>query len=355
MNIDVANAVAAVLLESGSVILPGLGEFSGTPQSAIVDYVKGVIAPPSQRLEFNSNLVLNDGVLLNHLQKHYDITAEHALTAVETFVNEATEKLNKREILTIPKVGRLYSDFEKNIHFLPEEGFINPDTFGLPEVQLSPALSKSAQPIREKAEISAIPVESIPRYTAIQAATVTDVSKPIVGVPKKQNSRKWIPWAVVCAAGLLAFVTWYFLGQDKTAKQENTNVISYQNTETAASETATTTFNSIDTAENKPVSPEQNIEPSQTQVSTPNPVTATGPGECIIIIHSFGVQKNARKFADRLKADGYEPKIKMEGPLHRVGILFNYSNRAEVQRMINKLGAKYDAGPVVFGEEETMQ
>ena len=87
MNIDVAKAIKELLYTNEAVILPGLGGFTGSPVSAVVDYVQGSVQPPSRKLEFNPNLVINDGILVNHIQKSEVITAQEATVAIDNYVN----------------------------------------------------------------------------------------------------------------------------------------------------------------------------------------------------------------------------------------------------------------------------
>ena len=110
MNIDVTNAVQELLYENQSVVIPGFGGFTSTYKSAAVDYVQGAVTPPAKNIAFNPNLKVNDGVMVAFLQKKYAISVESAQTAITEYVESINATLAKKEIVEIPRVGRLYLD-----------------------------------------------------------------------------------------------------------------------------------------------------------------------------------------------------------------------------------------------------
>ncbi len=335
MKIDISSAIAEVLLDKGAVIIPGLGELSSFHQSAAVDYVKGIISPPSRRLEFNPNRVLNDGVLTHFLQNQYQITAIQAETALENFLKETKTSLEQRDIVLLPKVGRFYTDHEKNIRFLPDDVNFNPDSFGLPEVQLDTPRKET-----DKAGFKTPTLSEKPTHTEVVAAQVQE--NALENRKGGFSFGKWAPWVIVSAAILLAFTVWYILQPESSQTAKNEPPKQEQTQVQAAEEIATPGFETEAAA----------TVPAQSSVAGSEQKPANTLKECIVIIHSFGVEANARKFSDKLGKDGYTPETIKVGPLFRVGVKYSYSERSEVEKLINDLGRKYDAGPVVFGEEE---
>ena len=84
------------------------------------------------------------------------------------------------------------------------------------------------------------------------------------------------------------------------------------------------------------------------------PVAAAPPAEekpveattgSFIVIHSFGVANNARKFARKLKRDGYEPRTVEQGGLQRVGVKAQGMSASEIENLIATLGKKYKSTP----------
>ncbi|RME06705.1 MAG: hypothetical protein D6816_07425, partial [Bacteroidetes bacterium] len=134
MQIDVAQAIKELLYKSDSVIIPGLGGLIATPVPASVDYVQGSVEPPSRKLEFNENLAINDGVLARFIEEQYTVSFREAVEAITDFVNEARKALERREIVEIPEVGRIYLDYQQQIRFMPDKTNFAVDSFGLPPV-----------------------------------------------------------------------------------------------------------------------------------------------------------------------------------------------------------------------------
>ena len=60
---DIGQCIAELLYEQESVSLPGLGSFTSRYKPAAIDHVQGKLSPPTKEIEFNANLVLDDGLL----------------------------------------------------------------------------------------------------------------------------------------------------------------------------------------------------------------------------------------------------------------------------------------------------
>ena len=69
MEVDVGAYIADLLYDHDVVNLPGLGSFTGQYQAANIDHVQGKLYPPAKELGFNSNLVLDYGVLVQYVQQ----------------------------------------------------------------------------------------------------------------------------------------------------------------------------------------------------------------------------------------------------------------------------------------------
>ncbi|MCB0579438.1 MAG: hypothetical protein KDD10_09040, partial [Phaeodactylibacter sp.] len=99
MQIDIGSHIAALLYEHNSVNIPGLGGFVSSYKTATADQVQGELHPPSKGLNFNSNLVADDGLLAQHLQEKLGISLTDANELVENYVKEVKEAIGRREIV----------------------------------------------------------------------------------------------------------------------------------------------------------------------------------------------------------------------------------------------------------------
>ena len=66
------------------------------------------------------------------------VTAQQATEAVTEYVDSLKAALDRREIIEIPSVGRIYRDYEKQLKFMPEGTNFEASSFGLPDVKFTP-------------------------------------------------------------------------------------------------------------------------------------------------------------------------------------------------------------------------
>ncbi len=351
MNLDVGKAIKELLFENPSVIVPGLGGFTSTPEHATVDYVQGVVLPPSKKLDFNPNLVINDGMLVHHLQQSNVITFQEAGEAVSRFVDNVKQALERREIVEIPQVGRLYKDYEQKIRFMPEGTNFNATTFGLPTIQFSPVTRERRV---ETPASEASPVAAVTKPAQGKAAPPPP---PPLAEEKKASAFAWsqnlMPWLVLLSAVVLAASIYLiFSGENPSAAnlpvdKERLNVKPKVEEDAPIAESTEPESNTaIPAAPAETPSTKTPATTSETpQTKTTEPPSANNSQSVYIVIHSFGVQSNATKFAQALTRDGYSPEIRKVGNLQRVGIVFPYKSQQDIRDQINLLGKKYKAQP----------
>lgn len=365
MTTDVNKAIQDLLFEQTAVIVPGLGGFTSTPGAATVDYVQDIITPPASKLDFNPNLIINDGVLVQYLQKGNMSTYQEAEALVESFVALVRGTLERREIYEIPKVGRLYQDYEQKIRFMPEGNNFNAESFGLPTVEFQPLL-------KEKPKLMPTPPKPATETVVGGLTTGVDAATPIVAEePPTSVIMKVFPWMVLLAAILIALTLYKIFGgprqpvADLPQATERINVKpalpaeENTTTETPAKEPSSdagiTTPNEDSPATTPPVAEQPKPEPPKqataapkTEVAPkvkvePSPKVEEGANSYYLVVHSFGKQGNASKFASTLKGDGYSTRTRQVGNLYRVGVLFKSQAEMEKERAI--LANKYKAGP----------
>lgn len=363
MTTDVNKAIQELLFEKTAVIVPGLGGFTSLPGSATVDYVQDVITPPAAKLEFNPNLVLNDGLLVQYLQKHNLSTYQEAEDMVQRYVSSVRDTLERREIYEIPKVGRLYQDYEQKIRFMPEGTNFNADSFGLPTVDFQPL-------VREKPKVAPLPPKPTPAEAMFEPAEVAAIK---VDESPASLQMKILPWAVLLLAILIALALYNIFGGQRqkpiadVPERVNVKPSMPENEETGTSPAETPA--TATPSEDNPSQPPATEQPQAEQKSPPtgkqeNAVPDGADTEqdsfeptknkLYMVIHSFGVKSNATKFAQKLTEDGYATQTKRDGKLYRVGVNFAYKNQNDIEKMRKELATKYKAGPKTEKELEEM-
>ncbi len=343
MNIDVAKAIKELLFEHNTVILTGLGGFTSTPVNATVDYVQGAVQPPTRKVEFNSNLVINDGVLVNYLQQSNLVTAQEASAAIENYVAGIKESLEAREIIDIPEVGRLYKDYEQKTRFMPDSTNFEIDSFGLSTVKLTPVARPKKEEESKTTTFKSTPSSPSPKKVATTTPTVASSS---------HWAEKLLPMLIVIAAILLAFSLFVWLrgcGTQPIAEvpQERVNVKPKQEgsdgkTKTDEAEVVTSDPNENDAATEEEKTEEESVGDVTREEGASLPVT-----NIFVVVHSFGNRNNARKFAKKLEEGGYLAATKKRGGLYRVGVEVPSTRQNEIGDLIAELGRKFNAKPVV--------
>jgi hypothetical protein len=369
MDLDVKKAIKELLFENPSVIIPGLGAFTSTPEHATVDYVQGVVQPPSKKLGFNPNLVINDGLLVHHLQQSNLVTFQEAGDAVSRYVDNVKLALERREIVEIPQVGRLYKDYEQKIRFMPESTNFNASTFGLPTISFSP--------VTRERKVEAPASEAVPAATAAAAVAKNTQVKGTEAPPppgaanqKAPGAFAWsqnlLPWLVLLSAVVLATSIYLIFsgGNDSTASlppvdKERLNVKPKVEEEPVADATPPTTDAATEAPQQQEAPPAQ-APAAAAGEAAPNKATSEPPApsnsqSVYIVIHSFGVQANATKFAQTLTRDGFSPEIRKVGNLQRVGVVFPYKSQQDIADQITLLGKKYKAQPKTEQELNELQ
>ncbi|RMF31014.1 MAG: hypothetical protein D6765_02390 [Bacteroidetes bacterium] len=332
MKVDVAGSISELFFTHERVVLPDFGGFIAVEKPAAVDFVKGSVQPPARSLEFKRDLLLDDGALAEHLAEKYGLSAEQAAERVQAFVKDLKVKLERKEIVEIPKVGRLYLDFEKKVRFLPEGTNFKQEAFGLPTVQFYPVM-------RDRKDL-------------LGKATPPLPAKPKPApVASSNGGWRWLQPLVLVLLLLSALVmlaSIFFLMQDEPLRQpEPPGIQDRLNTKPGR-----------DQAGNLPLDDPEDLQDLESETASPSagepapdveaPTPAPNLKEVFIVLHSFGSTENAEKFAAQLFDDGYNAHSLRDGNLIRVGVLFTYERDVELRRMMDTFTQKYKTRPRIW-------
>ena len=334
MEIDVGAYIADLLYENEMVNLPGLGGFVGKYHAAAIDHVQGKIQPPGKDLSFNTNLKLNDGVLVNYLQEKHDLSLSAAQKTVEDFVEGVRQALNKKEIVVFPKLGRIYQDYEGNIKFVSEGTNFNKNSYGLPAVQFYPLSRIEGRPTPPG---STTPPKEV-KTSHQKKSTPSWIEK------MEQWFDQNIALIVAVAAVVLAFTAWWFFLRDSGPVQEPDDPIAEKvpserynvkpSMEAPASE-------EIEAEGTTPADMENTTDNTQ-NIDTEEPTIAPGQKSGIILIGVFGNPDNVERLVRKIYEAGFEPFTEPRGNLTRVGIQFAYETEAQLQRNLKDVQDKFE-------------
>ena len=387
MDIQLTSDIKDLLMEDGMAILPGLGGFTSTYKPAVTDGVMGVLHPPSYHIAFDPNLQVNDGKLVDYIREKYHVSSTVAQEAIDAFVKETKSQFDKKEIVILPEIGRLYVDFTQKIQFLPEATNFNVDAFGLSTISFSPisrTISEAVKPVPaeftsgEKAPqpeplVAAVP----PLKEKIEMAFLTpmdDVPPPtIINKPKEpswlpNNWRDYAPAVAVAFITLLAIIVWMNLGHNPNTEGEKklenekpkVNVSPRNNTGTS---TNTTAMPNGDAPQSPNLPPQNTLDSpaigndqffddknKDIRTAAKPPITPLkASNNAIIIIGGFANKSNIIRLKKWITEQGYGvyEKKKSSG-LTEIGCEVGYETKEELNRIVKKIKTRYGDEIEVF-------
>ena len=360
-DISVANCISDLLFERNQLVLPGLGLFRTSHKESNIDQIQGVVEPPSKEITFNGNITADDGILTNFIQKKYQVSSDDTKTAINHFVNDLKEKMSRKEIVTIPDVGRLYLDFEKNLQFLPERVNYNKDSFGLPSLNFSPTL----QPKPAVAPQSAIKSEAKPTFVENANSNIANKDVPETVIPaspgyttastdEESSFFRFVSKALPFILGLGILVVAFFgfaFYKDSKSTQFNDKLAELEdggkiNTKPNYDEDAKSYYEDEDEKAimdktNEGVESDENDDDLMNS-ETDNPTVAPGTKTGIIIVGGFSSEKNADKLVRQIQSKGYSAYTDLSRGLTRVGVEFGFRSLNELYDMHKQLKREFN-------------
>lgn len=128
---ELSRHIEILLLSNDCVIVPGFGGFVAHHKVAEYDMEEKTFYPPQRVLGFNSQLVLNDSLLVQSYAEAYDLSYPEALRKIENEVEEIKQQIEIegeykfRGIGTVSKTAEGYCDFGPCV-----AGLVSPGLYG---------------------------------------------------------------------------------------------------------------------------------------------------------------------------------------------------------------------------------
>lgn len=330
MSVQVDRYIAELLYQQDKVVVPGLGVFSLTYKSSQVDPVQGMLTPPVKAVSFQANLGKQDETrLIDHISASEGIGREESRQAIREYVQSAQEKLQRKELVLIDQIGRLYLDFEGNLQFLPDATNFDTSTFGLPPI--------SAQPV---------PTSPEPVPNRVEATYGSTSNTSEVGGFIQQHLGTIIGIAlIIIVIFILALSYQRFFGDPSddpiSRVPEDRHNVPPPPVDSSRIENDSALDFPLDDSQNSDeglVDPEiDDYDDRDAGAVTPPP----GQREAIIAIGIFRDKENVNNLVERIYKAGYEPYLDERGGRTRVGIQFSYQEFSEVQEALKVARRKF--------------
>jgi cell division septation protein DedD len=335
MTIDLVPHIEKLLYSHPTLVVPGLGAFQTTKTEARPDAISGVVNPPARTLSFNENLTVDDGLLTEDIAQTHQISTEKAREIVQQFVEQTHDLLSKREIVTLPGIGRLYRNYVQKIQFLPDSTNFNTDAYGLPPLQFSPITRA-----RETAESAQPAPATQTQATAAAPSTPTPTYIP----EEEKDPSRWLPLLGVGILLLLVGAGYFYIRSLNQAKKDAAGT-SLSQTETPAAETPaaetapaereTATLPTPGTEERPAAKPAP--APPKVKENTAPAKPSAGGRRCIIVIGQFKDPANIAQLKEKLTANGFQVYQAPGKTGQQIGVQFNYQNVRDIQQNLNTL------------------
>lgn len=330
MEIDIAPYIKELLFKHNNLVIPGFGNFILTYASSTIDHVQGMLHPPSKSINFDANLITNDGKLQAFIQEKQQISVEDATAIINSYVSNLKSQLGKREMVVIPDVGKLYKDFENNIQFIADPTNFRKESFGLPTISFYPIL-------KEKKSTQSIPPTTNKNVSSSKQTRSKQKKEPSFWNSIFTNS--WLPYLLLGVLLVLGTCIIYPRLLTKNQSDSIENRVNQKPIKTDQEETEDPREDIVD------MQLENELSQEEEQINTESITVTPDQKECIVSIGVFGLKENATKLIEKLFEKGYDAyteKFEKNGKTYtKVGIQFGYETEQELNRTLSKIKKDY--------------
>ena len=360
--ISLSKHIEILLLEHDCVIVPGLGGFIANQASArIDDNDEHNILPPYRTIGFNSELSVNDGLLVQSYMQAYDAAYPEALLQMEKDINQMTIQLDTIGSYTFEGIGTLCKNIDGSLSFTAiESGILTPSLYGLYSI-----IVKSVEEAKKDNEIkkSLNQISILPIQTESKLNDNTEIKKEDTVVSKEQkkeenlidNNKKhgrivknvvnlkpnWKEFSVAVSVTAILFFLFQFPSL-KSGNEFNDTVVASSiylgnpcemgvapSNKEITTVTKPTAYKSIAdkiVEKNSTTNNNNTTESQQAKSSVKNP-------NYVIVLASCVSAKNAKAFIKDFEKEGFNEARFVEGKINRV----HYSGYSSYNDAVNAL------------------
>ncbi len=137
--IELAKHIEILLLDNECVIVPDLGGFITHYQPAHYEESEGLFVPPVRTVGFNSQLTMNDGLLIQSYMQAYHTDFSDAARIISEKVEGLKENLHKEGFAELEGIGTLHYTIYGTYEFRPtENGILSPALYALDSFSIHP-------------------------------------------------------------------------------------------------------------------------------------------------------------------------------------------------------------------------
>jgi nucleoid DNA-binding protein len=331
MRQELSKHISDLLFQVERLSIPNLGSFELGQSPALVDQVQGQVAAPSMSITFNSNLVLDDGILTDHLVAKNSWTTAEAQVWVRNAVMDIEAALGRREIVELPEVGRFFRNFEGRLQFVADNVNYNLESFGLQPVAAQP-IARSAAEKMNAPGIKKTPPPVAPARSSLSAPLADWFQANMI----------WLLGVSLLLLSLVIFLL--FLRSDPTDQVAAVEDVPQEriNASPSMSPIEETTADSKENTVADISSPDEEAPSGTTTLpeepmDTEAPTLAPEEHTAVIAVGLFGNPDNVENKLAELSKQGFSPYSAREGKNTRVGVNVRYTDESELRKVLRDI------------------
>lgn len=153
MSTLIIDTIREILIEEQQVCLPGIGTLELRAKPVLLSPAEGKITPPGSEVNFNPDLLLDDGRIHQRLADIPVLSPAEAQGLLDNFLAQMQEELQKGQTFSLAGIGRFFRRHDGELQFTATGENFGKAAFGLPELELRPI----ARTERAKASAAADP------------------------------------------------------------------------------------------------------------------------------------------------------------------------------------------------------
>lgn len=209
----VVQAIAALLYDHDTVIVPALGAFVRHDESAQVNVITNEFQKPSSTLEFDPSQREENPLVIEYLMEHDGISDEEARQQIAAFVAECYNQMREGQPYALEGVGTLTLDSFQELVFEPDAtADFNADAFGLDDLEVQPVFGDTGRLAwGSKAPEKPTPEKETPEKE-VQNTDLFDTNENKVGndPDDKGHRRLWWLWLLIILIILGGGGAWWY-------------------------------------------------------------------------------------------------------------------------------------------------
>ena len=158
--------ITRLIAHHNCVIIPGVGAFLAHKVPACYNATEKIFMPPHRSLGFNSQVVVDDALLLSEYMSTGKVSYEDASIALSKDIETLRSNLSATGVVRFGELGTFSMDIEGKIYFAPNEnGIDDPYNYGYEPLAISPLSELKKKDI-------VIKRSNIKRYISVAAAVI---------------------------------------------------------------------------------------------------------------------------------------------------------------------------------------